>query len=107
MNGYQIFVSLFGLISLSISIVAIWCVAKSDMGYKPAWIIGCLFGFVGFGLNWSKPDDLILLLGVQIPPVMASTIFPTGIWIVKTQFPVIAVVALGKSQFHDRERSDD
>ena len=104
MTGYQLLVSLFGLICLALSIWAIWCVAKSKVRHKAAWIIGSLFGFVGFGLNWTRPNDLILLLGVQIPPVMVFEVLATHVVIVKVQFPIVALVALGKSEFGEAGR---
>ena len=98
MNGNQIFVGCFGLFSLAVSAWALWCVARSRLPYKPAWMLGCLFGFVGFGLVWTKADHLVLLLGIEIPPVNVFTIAATGDQIVKTGFPVVAVVALAKSR---------
>jgi hypothetical protein len=61
--------------------------------------VGSLFGFVGVGLNWTQPDDLILLFGVQIPPVVVFKVLATQFVIVKAQFPIVALVALGKSDF--------
>lgn len=99
MSGYQMLVTLLGLVSLAISVWAIWSVAKSNIRYKAAWIAGSLFGFVGLGVNWTKPDDLFFLFGVQIPPVMVLKILATQLVIVKAQFPIVALVALGKSEF--------
>jgi hypothetical protein len=99
MTGSQLFVSFFGLISLVASIWAIWCVARSKIHYKAVWIVGSLFGFVGVGLNWTQPGDLIFLFGVQIPPVMVFKVLATQFVIVKAQFPIVALVALGKSDF--------
>jgi hypothetical protein len=107
MSGYQLLVTLFGLISLAASIWAIWCVARSKIRYKAAWIIGSLLGFVGLGLNWTKPEDLILLVGVQIPPVVVFEVLATQFVIVKAQFPLVAVVALAKSQFGEAGRQPD
>jgi hypothetical protein len=107
MSGYQLLVTLFGLISLAVSGCAIWCVVKSRIRYKAAWIIGSLLGFVGLGLNWTKPDDLILLFGVQIPPVMVFKVFATQFVIVKVQFPIVALLALGKSEFGEAGRQTD
>jgi hypothetical protein len=99
MNAYQLFVGVFGFFSLALAVWAVWCVAKAEMRHKTAWIVGSLFGFCGFGLNWTKPDHLILLFGVQIPPLIALKVLSSGVWTVKAMFPFIALVALGKSKF--------
>lgn len=98
MNGCQLIITLLGLISLAVSFWAILCVARSRIRYKAAWIIGSLFGFAGLGIVWTKPDDLILLIGVQIPPVTIFKVLGTQFVIVKVQFPVVALLALGKSE---------
>jgi hypothetical protein len=99
LNGYQLFIALFGLLSLAVSAWAVWCVAKARLPYKPAWILGSLFGFIGFGIVWTQPDDLAILFGVQIPPVSVFQVVATGVVIVKVQFPIIALVALAKLNF--------
>ena len=66
--------------------------------------MGSLFGFVGVGLNWTQPDDLILLFGVQIPPVVVFKVLATQFVIVKAQF---SVAALGKSEFGEAGRQAD
>jgi membrane protein implicated in regulation of membrane protease activity len=55
-----------------------------------------LFGFIGLGIDWTTPDDLILLIGVSIPVVNVFTVLATGQTIIKTGFPIIAVAALIK-----------
>lgn len=107
MTVFQILVSSFGLISLAVSGWAIWRVTKSQMRYKAAWIIGSLFGFVGLGVNWTKPDDLIFLFGVQIPPVVISKVLATQFVLVKVTFPVVALVALSKSTLEEARRQTD
>ena len=107
MSGYQLFVVIFGFVSLAVSGCAIWSVAKSGIRYKTAWVIGSLLGFVGLGLNWTKPDDLFLLFGVQIPPVMVFKVLATQFVIVKVQFPIVALMALGKSEFGEAGRQTE
>ena len=51
---------------------------------------------MGLGIDWSAPDDLILLFGVTIPVVMVFKVLVTGHVYVKTGFPIIAIVALIK-----------
>lgn len=105
MSGYQLAVSLFGLISLLTSGWAVWCVVRSKIGYKVAWIAGSLLGLVGFGVNWTKPDDLILLFGIQVPPFTVFKVVATQMVIVKVMFPVVALVALGASEFGEAGRN--
>lgn len=63
MNGYQLVTAAFAFGTVAVSIWAIVAVTRSkELGRKPLWMIGSLLGFIGFGLNWTHPDDLILLL---------------------------------------------
>lgn len=104
MTGYQFVVAVLGLISLAVSVWAIWCVAKSGIRYKPAWIIASLVGVVGLGVNWSSPDDLLLRFGLQVPPVMIVQMLATKFVFVKVMFPIGAVLAIGKSDLGDAGR---
>ena len=61
-------------------------------------MIGCLFGFVGFGIDWTTPDDVIILFGITIPVVMVFKVVAKGQMIVKTGFPIVSVVALIKAR---------
>jgi hypothetical protein len=98
MSGSQIFVAGFGTASVALSIFAIWMVVKSPaMRHKPLWIIGSLIGVVGFSINWSAPGDLFMLFGFQIPPVMVMALGSDHV-IVKTAFPIVAIVAIAKSR---------
>jgi len=92
---------------LAASVWAIWGVAHSRLRYKAAWIVGSLLGFVGFGLNWTSPNDLIFLVGVQIPPVLVFKVLATQVVIVKVQFPIVALVAVAKSSSGDAARRLD
>ncbi|MDZ7282094.1 hypothetical protein N4G62_08655 [Sphingomonas sanguinis] len=87
----------FAVMVLGLSIWAIYAIVKDD-GFqrKALWIFGSLLGLVGLGINWSKPDDVILLIGFTIPPVMVFKLLPAGPVLVKTGFPVVAVRALYK-----------
>jgi hypothetical protein len=104
MTGYQLVVVVCGLVSLAASVWAIWCVAKSGIRYKPAWIIASLVGVIGLGVNWTRPDDIFLVFGVQIPPVMIVQMLATKFVFVKVMFPIGAVLALGKSDLGDAGR---
>ena len=97
MNIYQLVVLAFALSAIALSLWAIWAIIRSpDLRFKPLWIMGSLFGFIGLSINWTTPDDLILLFGVSIPVVMIFTVLATGQTIIKTGFPIIAVAALIK-----------
>ena len=94
MTGYQLLIILFGSAALATSLWAVYRVARSQMRFKALWIAGSLFGFVGLGVNWTSPEDLFLLFGLQIPPVFVFKLHVTGIVIVKVQFPIVALLAL-------------
>lgn len=100
MNGYQLSVVLFALIVLVISLWSIVAVVRSrDFRWKPVWVVGCLFGFVGLGIDWTHPNDLILLVGISAPVVIVFKVLTTGQVIIKTGFPVVSVVALAKAHW--------
>ena len=99
MSVFQLLVGLFGLACVIVSLLAVWRVAKTpDMRLKPLWIVGCLFGFVGFAVDGSAPNELILQFGVQIPVVMVSRVGLEGPWAVKALFPLIALAALARAR---------
>ena len=98
MNGSQIFVLLFALLVIAMSIGSIVIVVRSaEFSLKPLWIIGCLLGFVGVGVNWTTPDDIVILFGVTIPAVFVFQVIATGQVIVKTGFPFVAAYVLARA----------
>jgi hypothetical protein len=98
MNGYQTFVVLFAALVVVISLWSIIVVVRSPvLKLKPLWVIGCLFGFIGIGIDWTKPNDVVMLFGITIPMVMVFKVIATGQVIVKTGFPIVSVVALVKA----------
>jgi hypothetical protein len=102
-NGSQLFVMLFAVMVSSISLWSVIVVIQSPiLKLKPLWIIGCLFGIIGFGIDWTTPDDIILLFGITIPVVMVFKVVATGHVIVKTGFPIVSIVALFKARGHIR-----
>lgn len=97
MNGSQIFVLIFAMLAVAISLWSIVVVIRSPgFKLKPLWLIGCLFGFMGVGINWTTPDDIIMLFGVTIPVVIVFKVMATGQVILQAGFPVVSVVALVK-----------
>jgi len=68
MNGLQIIMLLFSLIAVGVDVYAIVAIVRSPaLKYKPLWIIGSLFGFLGLGINWTNPNDIVFEFGIQIP----------------------------------------
>jgi hypothetical protein len=62
----QIFVGIFAIVSVAVSVAAIWRVVKTPgLGYKPLWIIGSAFGFVGVATPWSSPEISIWSSGYR------------------------------------------
>jgi hypothetical protein len=103
-NIYQVIVFGFAVLVVAVSAGAVVVVAKTpNLRFKPLWIIGSLLGFVGLGIEWTKPDDIILLFGVSIPVVMVFKVIATGQVIVKTGFPVVAIIALVKALSIEKE----
>jgi hypothetical protein len=94
-NGPQIFVALFAVLVAALSLWSVIVVIRSrHLKFKPLWVIGCLFGFMGFGVDWTTPDDVVILFGILIPVVTAFKVVASGHVIVKTGFPIVSVVAL-------------
>jgi len=94
MGGSQVFVVIFAVASAAVSVLAVWRVANaSGVRYKPLWIAGSLFGFVGFATSFKPPGDLYLQFGIQIPVLMIWRI-GGGTVVLKALFPVVAAVAL-------------
>ncbi len=97
MSGSQVVVGVFAVVSLAVSVLAIWRVANaSGVKYKALWILGSLCGFVGVATRFDVADDLYLQFGIQIPVLMWMT--GSGGSVLKALFPFVAAVALVK--FH-------
>ena len=96
MSGSQIFVLIFAILSVAVSAVAVWLAVKApDLRFKPLWIIGSLFGFVGFATNFGSAGDLYLQVGVQIP-VISVRWSGRGDTSVFALFPALAAATLAK-----------
>ena len=96
---------LFLLAAAITMVVAIVTIIRSrHLRYKPLWLIGSLFGFVGLGIDWTIADDLYLQMGIQIPILNLQYFPPVEGMVLKTLFPVIALVAIVKER---SERIDD
>ena len=89
---------MFAIVSVALSVLAIWRIAKSSLSYKPLWIIGSAFGFVGVAADFGHSSDLYLQFGIQIPVIRIFWLLPGGGPIVKAMFPFIAVAALLRSR---------
>ena len=94
----QIFVVGFAILSGLVCISAIWKVATTpDMHHKLWCIVGSSFGFAGFATDLGQPSDIFMHFGFALPVVMVTWVEPGGHVVLKTLFPVIAVVALVKA----------
>lgn len=101
MSGSQIFVCIFAAVSVAVSGMAIWLVAKTpEVKYRPLWILGSLLGFVGFATDLRADTDLYLQFGIQIPVLMLWKTIGSDHVILKVLFPVVGAAALVK--FHSR-----
>jgi len=77
---------MFAIVSVALSVLAIWRIAKSSLSYKPLWIIGSAFGFVGVAADFGHSSDLYLQFGIQIPVIRIFWLLPGGGPIVKAMF---------------------
>lgn len=99
MSAGQIFVGSFAALVAVISLWSMIVVVRSPaFKLKPLWVIGCLIGFVGLGIDWTTPGDVIILFGITVPVVWVFKIMATGQVIVKTGFPIVSVVVLVKAR---------
>ena len=93
MSATQVFVGIWAIASGVICVWAVWRIATtSKISYKPLWIIGCLFGFVGFSTSFGTSGDLYLDVGIQVPVV--TIWIANGGLALKAMFPLLAAVAL-------------
>jgi len=96
-SGSQVVAGVFAVVSLAVSVLAIWRVANaSGVKYRALWILGSLCGFAGVATRLDAADDLYLQFGMQIPVLMWMT--GSGGSVLKASFPFLAAVALVK--FH-------
>ena len=108
MGALQIFMLLCGCAALVVTVWAIWSIVKTpDLQKKPLWIIGSLFAFVGFSINWTSPENLYFWIGVRIPFFSIFTFVGSGQWLVQIGCPIIAVVALMKTYQIRRAENQD
>lgn len=97
MSFTQIFVVCFAILCAIVSAVAIYRVWRSPRFQKKfLWTVGCLVGFVGFGVDPRAQGDLLFHFGLQIPVFILNWSSFKGLTL-KALFPIIAVVALGKA----------
>ena len=90
------FVFIFAAVCILVTGMAIIGILKTpDHPNKLLWIVGCLVGFVGFGVAPASGNDLLMNFGLQIPVVNARWSSVEGLTL-KAMFPVVAVVALSR-----------
>ena len=102
---YKAIFLLFSLAAITTMLVAIFVILQSQrLRYKPVWLIGSVFGFLGLGINWTIANDLYIQIGIQIP-IIHFAYFPAENGIaLKTLFPLVALVAILKGR---ATRQDD
>ncbi len=98
-NSLQFAILAFGLVCISVSLTGVWAVRHAQhLRFKPLWYLASLFGFIGIGLNWTQPEDLVLLFGINGPVVNVYSPNGSGVWLVKVLFPVGAAFALWRAR---------
>ena len=58
------------------------------------WSLGSLFGFAGFGLNWSTGAWAILFVNVSLLGVQAVKVGPYAPWLLSFGVPVVAIIVI-------------
>ncbi|MDR7155646.1 heme exporter protein D [Sphingobium xenophagum] len=58
------------------------------------WTLGSLFGFAGFGLNWSTGAWAILFVNVSFLGAQATKMGPYAPWILSFGIPVVALIVI-------------
>jgi len=97
MSWSEVFVAIFAVVSVAVSMLAIWRISRAPgVKYKPFWIGGSLFGFVGVATVFGQAGDLYVQVGIQIPVLMWTS--GSGDGVLKALFPIVAAIALVK--FH-------
>ncbi len=58
------------------------------------WTLGSLFGFAGFGLNWSTGSWAILFVNISLFGAQATKAGPYAPWLLSFGLPVIALIVI-------------
>ncbi len=58
------------------------------------WTLGSLFGFAGFGLNWSTGAWAILFINVSLLGAQGTKAGPYAPWLLSFGFPVVALIVI-------------
>ena len=75
-----------------LAIVLIW--RRPWLKHRWLWTLGCLFGFAGFGLNWSNGAWALLFLNVSLLGATATKAGPFAPWLLTFGIPVFAIIVI-------------
>lgn len=70
------------------------------------WTLGSLFGFVGFGLNWSTGAWAIQFLNVSLLGAGAAKAGPYAPWLLSFGIPVVALIVIVRWYRHEQESDE-
>ena len=73
------------------AIVLIW--RSRWLSRRWLWTLGSLFGFIGFGLNWST-GAWAILFGASLLGAQATKAGPFAPWILSFFVPIVAIVVI-------------
>jgi hypothetical protein len=91
--GYVWLLLMSGCVTLCITaVVLIW--RRPWLKRRWLWTLGSLFGFVGFGLNWSNGILALLFVNVSFLGATATRAGPFAPWILTFGIPVIAIIVI-------------
>lgn len=93
--GYVWLFLMFTCATLCVAaVVLIW--RRPWLKRRWLWTVGSLFGFAGFGLNWSNGVWAILFVNVSLLGVTATKAGPFAPWILTFGIPVFAIIVIGR-----------
>ena len=91
--GYVWLLLMLGCVALCITaVILIW--QRPWLKHRWLWTLGSLFGFVGFGLNWSNGMLALLFVNVSFLGASATRAGPFAPWILTFGIPVIAIIVI-------------
>lgn len=80
--------------SCLIAVVLIW--RRPWLKRRWLWTLGSLFGFGGFGLNWSTGASAILFVNVSLLGASATKAGPFAPWLLTFGVPVFAIIVIAR-----------
>jgi hypothetical protein len=105
-KGFLHYLFLFFAISIPIFIIiSLIFVIKTKLKRRWLWIIGVLFGFIKFSINWTTGQVGFSLINISILGAGCSKSGYIAPWILSFSLPIVAVIFWYK-RYCDRKEED-